>query len=143
MTVGCRVRPSAGPLALEPSPPPAPAELRSNTLQTSKRSCYPRQHLVHLVVQCNDNHLLQERRDKHDQRNVQRESRGAPSSIDADDLVCIGCDRGGYKTIQSSAFTSSPELTELSIQKGRSIIDRNLDDTHGAGKDIPGSPEEW
>lgn len=43
--------------------------------------------------------LLQDRRDKHDQRNVQREPRRAPISVNAEDLVEVGGKRGRNKAV--------------------------------------------
>lgn len=62
--------------------------------------------------------LLEERRNKHDQRNIQREARGAPSPINADDLVGIGGDRRGDKTIRPLAFTLASNPQSPAYKKG-------------------------
>lgn len=42
--------------------------------------------------------LLQGRRDKHNQRNIEREPSRAPIPVNAEDLVQVGRERGGDET---------------------------------------------
>lgn len=49
--------------------------------------------------------ILQDRRDEHDQWDIQREAHGAPVSMDAENLVDVGGQRGRDKAVQKSIIS--------------------------------------
>lgn len=54
--------------------------------------------------------LLQDRRDKHNQRNIEREPSRAPIPVNAEDLVQVGREGGGDETMQN-IVSNYPFLT--------------------------------
>lgn len=84
--------------------------------------------------------LLQDRRDEHDQRDVQRETHGAPVPVDAEDLVGVGGERGRNETVGNMVsmvyLQEQPYPTSLDIQHRRAIFNGELNEVHGADEDF-------